>query len=312
MDIFDEKVIKPMLIGEQAEAFDSPDYIYEIKFDGIRCLAYMDNTGTDLRNKRNKKLLPHAPELSQIHKQVDAKCILDGELFVLKDGITDFYEIQRRALMTDPFKIKLAAGKYPASFVAYDVIYHRDKLVNDLELMNRKEILARLILENERISLSRYIEQNGIDLYEIAKSKNLEGIVAKKRTGKYWFDKRTKDWVKCKVMASDDCVICGYTQKEKSMTSLILGQYKGDELIYRGHVTLGVTLRNLLSHEPVRIDCSPFGYVPPGNENAIWLQPELVCIVESMPTEKDSFRHPVFRGMRDDKTPIECQMWESK
>jgi len=113
-------------------------------------------------------------------------------------------------------------------------------------------------------------------------------------------------------MASDDCVICGYTQKEKSMTSLILGQYKGDELIYRGHVTLGVTLRYLLSHEPVRIDCSPFGYVPPGNENAIWLQPELVCIVESMPTEKDSFRHPVFRGMRDDKTPIKCQMWESK
>lgn len=103
-----------MLIARQREAFDSPDWIYEVKLDGIRCVAYLDEQGTDLRNKRDKKLLPYLSELAEIHKQVKGKCILDGEVFVLRDGVTDFYEIQRRVMMSDPFKIKLAAAKYPA------------------------------------------------------------------------------------------------------------------------------------------------------------------------------------------------------
>jgi len=308
MDLFNRKGIKPMLIGEQRDIFDSPDFIYEIKFDGIRCIAYLDDAGTDLRNKRDKKLLPHVPELNKIHMQVKEKCILDGELFIFKNGVTDYYEIQRRVLKTDPFKIKLAGNQYPASFVAYDLIYYKDKMMNELELMDRKEILDSLILENDRISVSRYVEQNGIALYEIAKSKNLEGVVAKKKTGKYWFDKRTKEWIKCKVLASDDCVICGYVQKEKNMTSLVLGQYRGDELVYRGQVTLGVSLSDLLSHKPERIDSPLFAYLPRGNEDAVWLRPDLVCIVESMQTDKESFRQPVFRGIRDDKEPHECQI----
>ncbi|MGL6202191.1 MAG: DNA ligase [Lachnospiraceae bacterium] len=308
MDIFAEKGILPMLIGEQKEAFDSPEYIFEVKFDGIRCIAYLDSTGTELRNKRNKKMLPHVPELSGIHSQIREKCILDGELFILKNGVTDFYEIQRRALTTDPFKIKIAGEKYPASFVAYDVLYYHDKLIHDRELMERKEILFGLIRENEQISISRYIETQGIALFETAKARNLEGVVAKKKNSKYWFDKRTKEWIKCKVMATDDCVICGYIQKEKGMTSLVLGQYDGDQLIYKGHVTLGVSLRDLLSYEVKKLDGPPFSSIPAGNKDAVWLKPELVCIVESMPTDKESFRQPVFRGIRNDKLPLECKI----
>ena len=84
MDIFKRKNIKPMLIGETKEAFDSPDYIYELKLDGERCIAYLDEEGTELRNKRNLKMLPKVPELSDIHKQVNCRCILDGELIILK------------------------------------------------------------------------------------------------------------------------------------------------------------------------------------------------------------------------------------
>lgn len=306
MDIFDEKNIKPMLISEQKKPFDSPDWIYEIKLDGIRCVAYLDDAGTDLRNKRNKKLLPHVPELSQIHKHVKDKCILDGELFVLKNGITDFYEIQRRALMTDPFKIKIASEKYPACFVAFDIIYYKNKTLIDKQLIERKQILSNVINENNFISVSRYIEYYGIKLFESAKSQGLEGIVAKRKDSKYSFDKRTKNWIKCKVMATDDCVICGYINKANNMTSLILGQFENGALIYKGHVTLGVSLRVINQFKPNRIDFSPFGYVPKGNENAVWLEPNLVCIVESMPTDKDSFRQPVFKGIRNDKNAIEC------
>ena len=233
MDIFEEKGIKPMLISEQKKAFDSPDWIYEVKLDGIRCIAYLDSEdGTDLRNKRDKKLLPHVPELYDIHKQVKRKCILDGELFILNNGVTDFYEIQRRALMTDPFKIKLSAGKFPATFTAYDIIYDTDHLVMDLPLMERKDLLSDIIMENDRINVSRYIEENGIALFEAAKQQGLEGVVAKRKDSKYYFGKRTKDWIKFKVMETEDCIICGYIKKANNMTSLILGQYDNGELVY--------------------------------------------------------------------------------
>lgn len=308
MDIFDSKAIKPMLIADMVDAFDSPEWIYEVKLDGIRCIAYLDHNGTDLRNKRDKKLLPHVPELSKMNEQITTKCILDGELFVLKNGMIDFFEIQRRVLINDPFKIKLAAGKYPATFVAYDIIYLENRLVNELPLMERKALLQETVKENNLISISRYVEQAGIQLFNLAKEKGLEGVVAKKKDSRYYFDKRTKDWVKCKVMASDDCVICGYIRKANNMVSLVLGQYDDDVLVYKGHVTLGVSLRFLKEHDAKEVEYSPFLEIPDGNENAVWLEPKLVCIVESMPTENGNFRQPVFKGIRDDKLPKECRV----
>ena len=150
------------------------------------------------------------------------------------------------------------------------------------------------------------VEQYGICLFDLAKQNGLEGIVAKKKESKYYFDKRTKDWVKCKVMSSDDCVIFGYIIKANNMTSLVLGQYDDNLLVYKGHVTLGVSLRFLKEYAVKELPYSPFGIIPTGNEDAIWLEPQLVCIVGSMPTEKESFRQPVFKGIRADKLPKEC------
>lgn len=163
-------------------------------------------------------------------------------------------------------------------------------------------------MENNLISVSRYIENEGIKLFEVVKAKSLEGIVAKRRDSLYWQGKKSKDWIKCKVMSTEDCIICGYILKANNMTSLVLGQYDDDILIYKGHVTLGASLRILSQHKYKVIDYSPFGYIPEGNNDAAWLAPELVCIVESMPTEKDSFRQPVFKGIRDDKSPEECKI----
>lgn len=97
MDLFDKKDIKPMLIGIEKEANNDIDYINELKLDGIRCIAYLDRKSVDLRNKRNDKLLFRYPELFEIYKQIKCeKLILDGELVILKDNKTDFYEIQRK------------------------------------------------------------------------------------------------------------------------------------------------------------------------------------------------------------------------
>lgn len=307
MDIFDLKSINPMLIAEMKEAFDSSDYLFEIKWDGIRCISYLDQH-TDMRNKRNKLMIPIFPELTDLYKQVKHKCILDHELVVLKNGFPDFYEVQKRTVMTKPFKIKLEAEKYPASIIAYDILYYKDKDITYLPLIERKKYLEEVVIENKLIAVSRYIENYGVQLFDLVKEQGLEGIVAKKKTSIYWQGKRSKDWIKCKVMSTDDCVVCGYISKENSMSSLVLGQYQGNRLIYKGHVTLGVSLR-LLSHEGYKkIDYSPFGYIPNGNLNATWIEPNLVCMIESMPNENEAYRQPVFKGFRDDKLPIECQI----
>ena len=111
MDIFDQKGIKPMLISEIQEPFDDPDCIYELKLDGERCVVYLDKSGTTMQNKRDLILNPRYPELWEIHKAAKVKCILDGELAVLVDGKPDFSQIQRRSLMSNKFKIEVAANK---------------------------------------------------------------------------------------------------------------------------------------------------------------------------------------------------------
>jgi len=148
MDLFESKVVKPMLIGEMQEAFDSPEYIYELKLDGERCIAYLDKDVTELRNKQNIRMLVKVPELSNIHKQVKCRCILDGELIVIKDGKPNFYEIQRRSLTSNTFKIKLASSKLPASFTAFDILYYKDHSVTDLPLMERKKLIQKVIKED--------------------------------------------------------------------------------------------------------------------------------------------------------------------
>jgi len=304
MYLFKEKNIKPMLISEMTEPFNDPDWIYELKFDGIRCIAYLDKD-TELRNKRNLRLLPKFPELTDIYKNVKERCILDGELVILKDGTPDFFEIQKRALTSNNFKIRLSSDKYPASFVAFDILYLVDKELTNLPLIERKSILSETVTESPKLAISRYIPEKGIELFEIAKAQNLEGVVAKKKDSRYYFDKRTKEWIKFKFLKDMDFVVCGYIIKEKGITSIILGQYRGNELIYKGHVTLGVRYKDLMQLETM--DHSPFATTPPGNENAVWLKPKLVCTVQFMPNEKGMLRQPVFKGFRDDKEPMDCQ-----
>lgn len=309
MDLFEQKGIKPMLIKEQKQPFNSPDWLYELKLDGIRCIAYLDENGTDLRNKRDMKLLPRFPELKDINKYVKKKCILDGELLVLKNGVPEFYEVQKRTMMNDKFKIELAYSKYPASFVAYDIIYLDGKEVTDLKLIDRKKLLEDVIIDNKKCAISRYIVGNGIGLYELADEQKLEGIVAKRIESKYWFGKETKDWIKFKRMADEDFIICGFIKKSP-MSTILLGQYRGNKLVYKGSVSFGVRYNLLIENRDLIIDYSPFSVTPTDiyNDKITWLKPHLVCVVEYMPNTKNSLRQPVFKGIRDDVLAKDCRV----
>lgn len=295
MDLFQEKNIAPMLIARMQEPFDDPDWIYELKLDGCRCIAYLENGRTVLRNKRNMELLPRFPELKNINTAVKDDCILDGELVVLVNGVPDFYELQKRTLMTNQVKITFAAERLPASFVAYDCLQVGDRVLLDNPLMERKVILHQLIQENDRFAVSRYIEEKGKELFGLTVQKELEGVVAKKKNSLYYQGKRTKDWIKFKRMADKEFIICGYEPGQ--MISLVLGEYKDGRLLYAGTVTMGV--RREIIHILKKGSC-PFSNIPHRKEQVVWCKPEHICTVEYMPNTLDALRQPVFKGIRDD------------
>ncbi|MDF2590479.1 MAG: dependent ligase [Anaerocolumna sp.] len=300
MDIFEAKAIHPMLIKDQQQPFNSPDYLYELKLDGIRCIAYL-NDDTDLRNKRDFSLISKFPELVDINKQVKTKCILDGELVALKNNKPDFYELQRRVILTDKFKIQQAYLTFPASFVAYDIIYYENKEIVDMPLIERKRILSEVVIENPRIAVSRYIEEYGIELFNLADAQKLEGVVAKKKNSRYQYDKRSKDWIKFKRIETDVHIICGYIKKDKKhpLNTLILGKMYGVNLKYSGSVSFGVRLSFLYEYKCKPIPFSPFDrHINNTWSNQInWIEPIFKCKIEYMPNSKNSLRQPVFKGI---------------
>lgn len=313
MDVFDAKNIKPMLIGANGDPFDDPDYIFELKLDGERCIAYLDpSSGAELRNKRNIKMLPKVPELNQIHSQVKKRCILDGELIVMIDGKPNFFEIQRRSLMSNSFKIELASQKHPAAFVAYDILYLDGLTLTGKPLTERKAALNKVIKsESCHLALSRVIDGRGAALYQLAEQQSLEGIVAKRKDSLYHLGQRTQDWIKIKNLLDDDFAVCGYIQKEKGIVSIVLGQYRDTSLIYKGHVTMGVSRHDYtaISTHP-RVSLPNFLSYPAdsgGNDQAVWIRPDLVCTVKFMEyNDTGGLRQPVFKSLRLDKTAAEC------
>lgn len=307
-DIFDLKNISPMLLTE-SEPFDSKDHLYELKLDGIRCLAYLDRGYTELRNKRNKILNEIYPELGLIHNSVKKRCILDGELIVLTNGLPDFYEVQKRSLMRDQFKIDLLSKQKPVQFVSYDILYLDDKEITNLPLYERKNIMDDSIKEDQSISISRYISEKGIEYYNLIVSKGLEGVVAKRKNSKYVFGKRSKDWVKFKKMYDAEFVICGYTPKEQGeIKSISLGAYHNGKLYYQGNVSLGISneaSKIIISYSMSNSTNCPFDENT--SSSIIWFKPELVCTVKyMMRTNSGHYRHLVFKGLRLDKTKEEC------
>lgn len=159
-------------------------------------------------------------------------------------------------------------------------------------------VLADLIVEGPRLAISRYVEQSGIALYQLADESRLEGVVAKRKDSFYFIGKRSKDWIKFKRMADEDFVVAGYIPKGKHLYSLVIAKYRGDMLVYKGHVTAGVTRETVEALEVT--GQNPFTFLPMMKEDVVWVRPNRVCVVEYMPNLNQALRQPVFKGLRND------------
>ena len=299
-DPFLTRAFSPMLFHE-TEPFDSDDYIFELKMDGIRALAYLDNNQTVLINKRGKDVTQNYPELATMHRQSQKRAVIDGELVVFTKGKPDFFRLQRRSLLVDKLKIKLSSAGYPVTFVTFDLLYCDHETVTDKPLLERKKRLNQIIKENNQIVVSRYIETKGIDFFNLAKKENLEGVVAKEKNSRYYSGKRCDVWLKIKVYQEEDLVICGYIPKESgSIKDLILGEYDQN-----GRLSEKVKI-NTTKNQKVILDFAATFPAEPlfltSDDNAVWMKPYLVGTVSyMMKTTSGGLRQPVFKGVSTDK-----------
>lgn len=291
MDMFEERGARPMLLYEEKAPFEGEGWLYELKLDGSRCLAYLDSGWVDLRNRRGAALTPLFPELREIWRSVKGRCVLDGELVVLVDGKPDFERLQAREMTANAFKIELNAKAYPASYVAFDILYQEGRDLTSLPLTQRKAILGDAVTESPRIAVSRYLTAGGIALFHLTQEQGLEGIVAKRMDSPYVQGKRSRNWIKVKNLIDEDFLALGYLEKEHGMTSLVLAAEREGALSYQGHVTLGVSREMVARFHTAAAAPIP---LPPGHEGAVWFAPPYpVCTVTYMErTRAGGMRQP--------------------
>lgn len=319
MSLWDQK-IKPML-AHSSEPFDSDEWIFEIKFDGTRAIAYVDAEEKTVRllNRRMLWFENRYPELKNLWQNISAsKAILDGEIVVFHEGKPDFYKLAEREHVDSSLRAELLAKEMPATYIVFDILHLDGKDLVDLPLMERKQILASVLKESSNVAICQWIEGKGKELFEAAVSKGLEGIMAKKKDSLYELGKRSKKWLKIKATKTLDAVIVGYTTgtgEREEFGSLIVAAYYKGKLKYIGKVGTGFSSQDIayLKQELDKIKTTkcPFEQQPeldlPEGRQPIWVEPKLVCEVKFLELTKDlQMRAPVFLRLRQDKSAEEC------
>ena len=309
MDIFKSGLLSPMGIEEKSKPFDDPKYIYEVKYEGARCLAYLEAGRTRLIDKKCEDISGKFPELSELHMQVRGRCILDGELVVGTGDRSCREPLHRRSNLAHPLMIKMGAKFMPAVFVAFDIIYYHNRQITQFPLISRKKLLGRIVHENRQIKLSRYVEGAGAALFEAARAKRLGGILAKKKSAPYLIGENTKDWIKIKNLFEDDFVICGYVPHGRKITCLLLGQYnRNGKLVYKGHLKVNISRHDthIITRQKEAGECLLLGDTQVVNTEVIWVMPHLVCTVEyAAINESGLLEGAEFMSLRVEKTPYE-------
>ena len=302
---------KPMLAKEASKPFSSKDWIFEIKWDGFRAIAYV-NDKVSLRSRNNKELIDNFPELCEL-KDLARNAVLDGEIVIIKNGKADFQALQERGKAVRASEIQSQTMKLPAQYIVFDILEKDGNSTMNLPLIERKKILQSSLKEGQHIILSDFVEEKGEDYYKAAFEKGIEGIIAKRKDSLYRPGFRSGEWLKIKTLQSCDCVIFGYTKgtgaRAKTFGALILGLYDKKTPVFVGKVGTGFpqeTLEELLeAFRSLGTSKKPF---ETGLHEAItWLKPRLVCeVVYQLVTRDRKLRMPRFRGLRKDKSPLEC------
>lgn len=307
--------IRPMLAMSSPLPFDSEKHIFELKWDGTRAIAFIDDQGVRLQNRRLIDISYRYPELEDLKKAVRGSAVLDGELVILHEGKPDFERLQQREQVEDRVRIKLLSETVPATYIVFDILYIEDRSLMALPLINRKKILTDTIIPSEHIILSEHYT-NGKELYNLALKRGFEGIMAKDRESPYLQGRRSPYWLKIKKSVDIDAIVCGIMEgKAETMPvgSLILGVYRKGELVHIGQVGTGFNEKEIAQllkmAERLYTPNPPFKKISSLKRKVHWLKPEIVVRVKFLEWTKDmKLRSPVFLHFRFDKSPRECEL----
>lgn len=282
--------------------FDSEDWIFEIKWDGTRTLAFIEDGQVRLMNRRQVNTTERFPEFAFLGELGDG-IVLDGETVVLTGGKPDFGKLQSREHTTSKFRTKTAAQMMPATYVAFDILYRDFQSVMNRPLLERREMLAEVLADcdDPRLLRSDGVVNYGTTFLKHALAEGLEGAMAKKLSSRYVPGKRSDAWIKLKRRQSLLCAIIGFQPKEddpNDLRSLILAADLGEGLRFVGKAGSGISeklknelnarLRDRLQKKPL-VPCKAKG---------LWVEPGLYCEVSYMElTEGGEMRFPVFEKM---------------
>ncbi len=310
--------VEPMLATLGEHPFSDPNWLFEIKWDGVRALARIENGVLNLRARSGSDITKHYPELAFLPQALAASdAIVDGEIVALDEhGLSSFERLQDRMHVRAPSEHLVS--QTPVVFFAFDILYCDGYDLRKAPLLERKQLLQRLVHVSERFRYADHQMEHGKELFELAKQTGLEGIVAKRADSPY-VSERSAYWMKLKVTKTLDAVVGGWSESRTPALpfgSLLLGLYQGKKLRFIGHVGTGFDGKKLQEissklQELASAGC-PFDTVPETNEKPSWVEPALVARVKfSGWTQEHALRHPVFVGLREDTRPTDCR-WENE
>jgi bifunctional non-homologous end joining protein LigD len=324
--------VKPMLSTLVDKPFNSKEWVFEVKWDGVRSILFLHKKKRilALQSRSGKSITHRYPELvkalsfTTLSSSSEIRCkesvVLDGEVVVLdkKNGVPSFQSHQRRMNVDSIKEIDNLSKEIPATYYFFDILYLDGTNLQGLSFLERRKILSDVIAkENARIKISHFIEEKGKEVFDKTKSMGLEGLVAKHKSSKYVQGIRSRDWLKIKHIKTQDCIVIGYIRgegnRENYFGSLLLAAFDPqiDKLRFVGHTGSGFDFIQLdeiyKKLQAMRIDKCPIDYVPYTNRDPIWIKPELVAEIKfSDSTEEKIMRAPIFLRFREDKSPRDC------
>ena len=325
--------IRPMLATEAGEPFDSPDYVFELMWGGLRAMAHVRDGVVHIRARNGRDLTPYFPELMCIPDRLRARdAILDGEIVAIDaqghpafDALRPRLQLMANAVGPDreqvpdlPVQLKLKRLAGQLSFQAFDLLWLDGRSLADRPLWQRKNRLHEVILAGAEFAAVDFVDDEGVAFYEAVLERRLEGIVAKQKASPYTPGRRSKAWLEIRALQSGDFVVGGYTiggarRKGEPFSQLLLGGYADGRFEYVGSVSGGLTdteakalVKNM---EPLLAEASPFFDTPPIPRLIYWVRPEIVCHVRfSEWTREGQLRFPIFSALRPDLDAADCSV----
>lgn len=299
--------IKPMLATlTDQPAFDDPDWIFEIKWDGYRAIGELIDGKIRLYSRNGLSFATAYRPVTEALSRIDRNMIIDGEIVVFDNNDRPSFQLLQNFATGG-----LRAGKI--QYMVFDCLMLDGTDLTSLPLFERKRLLKEALPEGNVIRYCDHIVGEGKLLYEQIVNNSLEGMIAKTASGKYHYGKRSTEWLKIKNIQSEEAVIIGFTEPKGSRVgfgSLLLGQYENGKLKYIGNVGTGFNTSLLKElHQKlasIKRVATPLDVPVKPPPHSTWVDPVYVCNFNF--TEKTSegmVRHPVFLGLRLDKSPKE-------